>query len=674
MARSLTTGFVTLLVAVLLAHGLMGCQRGAKRPPRAEAVTPVIRDVPTVLRGIVGAESTFGGTEPVLVTGYGLVVGLNGTGGGSLPEAVAATMEREMSLRGVGRATLNEDQEDALTGPTGLGRAPTELLRDPRVAVVVVYAQIPPGSPEGMAFDVFVQALNATSLDGGKLWTTDLRIGRAQPFGGVQSRIIAQARGPIYVNPYTDREGTVTLGSQGYGRVLNGAVVTQPLAISINMDNPSHARVRSIVSTINSRFPPGPGDLGPVARGRDDSTIALTVPSDYVENPSDFVKMVQAMPIDTLIPPEEYARRYVETIRDQPSLAADLEWSLKALGPEAISQVRELYTVPELTIKLVGLRAGAALGDGMAATYLLDMARSGPAARRIEAIRLLDDIEGLLQVDLELRKLVNDSDPAIRIAAYETLAARARSQQRQRLAMQQMEVAQRAGVPLTPEQVRKYSQLWLPRGTPQGVSRELASGKFLLDRVAADRPMIYSTQQGEPRLAIFGEPRVSRPLLASAWDDRFMLVADTESDPLRLFYRHPMTGQVTIREVSDDLEELVRFLAHKPTPEDPRPGLDLSYSAVVGAMYAVWEAGGIDGEFITEQDRLLVELAEAARSAELPPRPEGENDDLGENELPLPELPTPEELLERQRERQPFQPRIVPINPTVNEASRALER
>ncbi|MFG0274673.1 MAG: hypothetical protein ACF8QF_06420, partial [Phycisphaerales bacterium] len=57
-----------------------GCVDGTKRA-RARGVQPtaVTRDIPAVLRGTIGAQATLRGLEPVLVTGYGIVVGLNGT-------------------------------------------------------------------------------------------------------------------------------------------------------------------------------------------------------------------------------------------------------------------------------------------------------------------------------------------------------------------------------------------------------------------------------------------------------------------------------------------------------------------------------------------------------------------------------------------------------------------
>src|SRR5690606_8363589 len=117
------------------------------------------------LRGTIGAECSVNGIQPTLVSGLGFVVGLNGTGGLALDAAVAATMERELGLRGISRGG------NGTSGTAIDGLSPRELLRDPNTAVVTVFAAIPPGAPKGATFDVYVRALNATSLEGGTLWT-----------------------------------------------------------------------------------------------------------------------------------------------------------------------------------------------------------------------------------------------------------------------------------------------------------------------------------------------------------------------------------------------------------------------------------------------------------------------------------------------------------------------
>ena len=68
--------------------------------------------------------------------------------------------------------------------------------------------------------------------------------------------------------------------------------------------------------------------------------------------------------------------------------------------------------------------------------------------------------------------------------------------------------------------------------------------------------------------------------------------------------------------------EFVAYLAHRSTPEDPDPGLNLTYSEVVGAVYEMQRQRGIAASFATETDRLRASLYEAVGGVRLAARPE----------------------------------------------------
>ncbi len=402
-----------------------GC--GSKPEQRPVEVTPVVtREVAPVLRGTIGSEVTFRGVSPFLVSGYGLVVGLKGTGGGLLDERIASTMERELSLRGVG----SEDFRDP-RNPLA-GKSPRQVLADKNVAVVQVLAAISPGAAQGHTFDVFVQALNATSLEGGTLWTTELRLGSPTSFGSVKSRVVARARGPIFINPFAEPGKENTGVSRNVGRILDGGLMTNPLGIEMVLDNASHGRARAVVSAINSRFPQAPGDRLETARGRDASSIELRVPSRYRQKTTEFIELVRHLRIDPTAP-EEVARRYVRELRESSLLARQLSWCLEAVGDPAKPFLRSAYDAPEVTARLAALRAGARLNDPFAFEPLAEIARNGPMNLRADAIRLLALIDAGPKVDLALRDLLAEKDLVIRIAAYEALAERATKAQTARL-------------------------------------------------------------------------------------------------------------------------------------------------------------------------------------------------------------------------------------------------
>ena len=627
-AHGFAKGASASALAILCVFSLIACDSGPRK--RARAVDPIVRDVPAVLRGTIGAECSIRGNDPVLVSGLGLVVGLNGTGGGPLPVQIQATMERELARGGIGKGgPLSE-------GPLA-GKSPREVLRDPTCAVVVVEGVMPPGSPRAGTFDVRVRTLpgsTVTSLEGGKLWTTDLHVGPVTAFGGVKARTIGQARGNVFINPFADPSGApgnagllssgdadadagaavpatmrrAALGdgvTRTVGRVLGGGLVTEPLAMEMVLDNPSHARAISIVQAINSRFPPTPGDEGNTARGRNDSSIAVRVPRGYKEKTEEFLQLLRFTQIDQAFP-QEYAKRYADELKKSPAMADELSWCLQAVGKTAAPFLQNLYDDSELLPRLAALRAGAKLGDARATPRLMEMAKNGPTALRAEVIELLGGMGPDPSINLALRELVNAKELDVRVAAYEALAERADA----------------------------------------SIDRVNIGDKFVLDTLPIGEDLIYVAQQGRPKIVLMGTGmKLAEDSLVSAWGDRLMIAVEKspEGTPeksaaangARLYYRDYRDNRATTTNVTRDLRDVVRFLARTPVPENPEPGLDLTYSEVVGALYEIQKQGGlaapraapggggaVGAAFATERDRLLARLLEAQDVTSVEERPE----------------------------------------------------
>jgi hypothetical protein len=374
------------------------------------------------------------------------------------------------------------------------------------------------------------------------------------------------------------------------------------------LDNESHSRARSILTATNTRFPEGRYDEGPIATGRDGASLAIRVPFEYRDRADEFIRLLQATRIDQTMP-QEWACRYTEELKRQPELAEPLTWCLRALGEMAIRSgcVHPMYEYPEIGPRLAALEVGAKLGDARVAPYLRDLAFTGPPAIRTAAIDLMGDMVTNPQVGLALRQLLDAEELDIRVSAYEALARR--------------------GDPLIER---------------RPVGPDANRPKFYLELVPASKPLIYVTQQGQPRIVLFGGRVIgdnanslllNRPILVSAWNDRFMLEAESPNDTVRLFYADSRTtapGAVppTQMEISDKLIDLIYLMSHKPTPEDPAPGLNMTFSEVVGALYEIQRQGGTRALFATESDRLGAAVYQAARSTVIEDRPlttEGES-------------------------------------------------
>lgn len=556
---------------------LLSC--GATPQKRAQpGAAPVMREIDPALRGLIGSMTTLRGREPLLVSGYGLVVDLDGAGSADMPVNIRAYMEREMAVRGVGQISRGFG-----------GMTPSQLLNDPNTAVVFVQASIPPGAPEGTRFDVLVRALpgtSTTSLEGGRLWTTNLFRGTFVP-GGPATEALAEAKGQIFINPFVDpAEATEDAFSSTTGRILNGGVVKRGLDLLLVLDNASHARARSIVSAINAKFPQESGDRLPTATGRSEEIIELRVPRRFRSDTARFVELLMHTRVDSSFP-QEYALRYARAIREQPELAESLLWSLQALGPIALPQIRDMYSYGEQTPRLAALQAGASLADPLVEPHLIELAEAGPVALRTRAIQMLGKLKPDPSTNIALRRFLYAPEMDIRIAAYEALQER----------------------------------------FDPAIERINVEEKFLLDIVPFGDPMVYITQQGQPRIVIFGEePEIARPTFASAWDDRLMITADSSMDDLRVYYRDFKTNRVTTSQASVSLPKFVQFIAHQSTPEAPAPGLNLSYSETVGALYEIWKADGYRGVFVAEQDRLLADLIRSTQSLAADERAETSQD------------------------------------------------
>lgn len=192
--------------------------------------------------------------------GYGLVVGLNGTGDG-LNNAPFTRQSLEAMLERMGVNTRGE------------------RLRTANVAAVMVTANLPPFAVQGARIDVTVSAMgDARSLLGGTLLVT--------PLLGADGEAYAVAQGPLVVGGF-DAQGeaaAVTRGVPTSARIANGALVERELgfdlahvrSLRLALRNPDFTTAQRIERAIN-------GFLGlQVAHATDPATVRLDVPAEFM--------------------------------------------------------------------------------------------------------------------------------------------------------------------------------------------------------------------------------------------------------------------------------------------------------------------------------------------------------------------------------------------------------
>ena len=341
-----------------------GCESVEKAPPqptasRASRAIPL--DVARIMRGTVASEAVLVGYQPVVVRGYGLVVNLAGTGSRDIPPTLRAHMLAEMARRGIGSATAGLDHIK-----------PEAMLDSPNTAIVIVEAVLPPGAVgkevrrglilPGTTFDVRVYAdprTGTTSLEGGTLYTTELRPGPLTT-GGRQAFTLAEARGPIFINPFADPDAMErdTIDRRT-GVILGGGEATRDNPIKLRLATPSHARAEILQSSINAYFPREPGQKDDTARGESDESIAITVPPSYRENPDEFVELLRHATIRRSAL-EAVAQSVKRAVMQDPGAASTAAWRWTSMGQRALPIIRELYDYPEERPRLAALSAGAA--------------------------------------------------------------------------------------------------------------------------------------------------------------------------------------------------------------------------------------------------------------------------------------------------------------------------
>jgi flagellar P-ring protein precursor FlgI len=234
--RALTLGVVALAAAAALLAPTAG---------RAER----IKDLATVA-GVRGNQ----------LVGYGLVVGLNGTGDqtSQTPFTIQAVKSMLAQLGVLVPDNVNPQ------------------LRN--VAAVTVQATLPPFSKPGQTIDVTVSSIgNAQSLRGGSLLMAPLR--------GADGQIYAMAQGNLVVGGFGvqgDDGSKVTVNVPSTGRVPNGATVERivpsalgtPDALILNLNTPDFTTAARLVDAVNASLGAG------VAESIDPISVRVRAPQD----------------------------------------------------------------------------------------------------------------------------------------------------------------------------------------------------------------------------------------------------------------------------------------------------------------------------------------------------------------------------------------------------------
>ncbi|MDJ0847868.1 MAG: flagellar basal body P-ring protein FlgI [Myxococcota bacterium] len=244
------------------------------------------------------------------VIGYGLVVGLNGTGDREGTEFTVRSLA-------------------SLLAKLGIGVDPEEIeVRN--VAAVMVTAMLPPFARNGSRIDAVVSSMgDARSLEGGTLLMT--------PLFGTDGEVYAIGQGPLSVGGFSAAGGgsSVQKNHPTVGRIAGGVTIERELPFRIDgrdefelaLSSPDFTTALRTAAAINEAFG------SPVAEAVDSGTIVLWVPPEYATRAVSFMAAVESVEVR----PDARARVVVNERTGTVVMGADVKIAKVAVSHGSLS-------------------------------------------------------------------------------------------------------------------------------------------------------------------------------------------------------------------------------------------------------------------------------------------------------------------------------------------------
>jgi len=274
-------------------------QKQDRKRPGRHAVTSLVTALLVLLSAILPTGpavalsrikdiAEFEGVRENQLVGYGLVVGLDGTGDDVKKKA---PFTRESLIGMLERLGVKVSQANADLEPKN-------------VAAVMVTATLPAFSRQGSEIDVTVSSLgDASSLQGGTLLAT--------PMLGADGEVYAVSQGQITIGGFkvTGAAETIVRGVPTSGRITRGAIVerevpfdfSQLQSLKIALRNPDFTTARRVADAINEFVGVG------TAFAMDSGTVQLNV-AQYGGEPTALLTDIEQLPIE----PDQQARVVID--------------------------------------------------------------------------------------------------------------------------------------------------------------------------------------------------------------------------------------------------------------------------------------------------------------------------------------------------------------------------
>lgn len=481
-----------LVCVLLLALSVLaGCSASPDRYRNTTNEASVTYTGPAYLRGTIGSYGGFLNNTTRYVGGYGVVVDLDATGSNEVPAFMREWLVTEMLRNNLGSVKFGTEQF-----------TPERVMADLGSSVVSVEGLIPPGAARGSKFDILVSMIDqtSTSLAGGRLfWQTQLA-----PAGLdrqlIYTETLATGYGRVFVNP------TASAADQRpeflrQAVIVNGGTVLETQGVQFVLNAPSNRISALIADRINERFESADSDNLPTAVAKNEGLVEINIPTRFAAEPERLLNLIEHLYLDPspqFVKPQaqQLAKSLVEDASDR-SRAVSLAW--KGLGPNTVPILRGYYNHADMDVRNAALEAGSWLNDKQSIAPLKALAQTGSPAERVSAARALVTMTRSSDARNQVRAMLDDPDPEVRLGAYEALTM-VRDLSIERLSV-----------------------------------NDGKSHKFYIDRVPSKYPGIYALQGNDLAIVIFGGDIPLGKNVFSRIDDTIMLSSlSTESIPVGL--------------------------------------------------------------------------------------------------------------------------------------------
>ena len=215
------------------------------------------------------------GVRDNMLIGYGLVVGLNGTG------------DRQQTV-------FSAQSLSNLLQKMGVNVAPT-ALRVNNVAAVMVTANLPPFATPGTKIDLTVSSIgDAATLQGGTLLMTSMKAANGE--------VYAVGQGPVSIGGFSVGQGGtgVQVNHPTVGRIPLGGSVEKPAptvepnpaGFRLQLRRPDFGTASRLTEALNGKF-------AGTAKAENSATVMVTMPDDYRARPVEFIAAIDGLDVPT---------------------------------------------------------------------------------------------------------------------------------------------------------------------------------------------------------------------------------------------------------------------------------------------------------------------------------------------------------------------------------------